>query len=145
MSRMQRQRWTVRAARLAAVAALGLAGFVGGSLAAGGPALALLDRIQPGLWEIRERNNPGGTRQVCVNHGRKLVQLRHMGETCKSFVVEDTAAAVTVQYTCESTGYGRTRIRFENGALVQLETQGIANGLPFDFSAEVRRVGNCPG
>jgi hypothetical protein len=31
----------------------------------------------------------------------------------------------------------------ENARLAQIETQGIAQGLPFDYSAEARRVGSC--
>lgn len=145
MNRPNRQFASGWALALAAPAALAVAGFAGGTVAARAPALAMLDRIQPGLWEVRERDNAGSVQQICVNHGRKLVQLRHMGQTCQSFVVEDTTGAVTVQYTCETTGYGRTRIRFENTALVQIDTQGIARGLPFDYSAEARRVGNCAG
>ena len=40
-------------------------------------------------------------------------------------------------------GYGRTSIRLETDRLVQIRTQGIADGLPFEYSAEARRVGDC--
>ena len=40
-------------------------------------------------------------------------------------------------------GYGLTRIRYETPRLIQLDSQGVANGLPFAFAAEGRRVGNC--
>lgn len=105
----------------------------------------MLDRLQPGLWELRERNSDGGRRQICVNHGRMLIQIRHPGETCQNLIVQDSPASVTVQYTCRSSGYGRTHIRFENPELAQIDTQGIARGQPFDFSAEARRVGTCAG
>jgi hypothetical protein len=58
-------------------------------------------------------------------------------------VIEDRPDVVTVQYTCRGRGYGRTTIRRENAQLVQIDTQGIAEGLPFEFSAEARRVGAC--
>jgi len=139
---------THRYGRLATTAAccgfIGL-GLLAGAVLARGPALSMLDRLQPGLWELRERGNDGGRRQVCVDHGRNLVQVRHAGERCSSLTAEDTPGAVTVQYACQTTGYGRTRIRFENPGLVQIDTQGIAGGLPFDFTAEARRVGDCPG
>lgn len=140
---MRNRRYRVAVQGLAALCLVG-AGFSGASqLAAQGPTLAMLDRFQPGLWELRERDSDGGSRQICVNSGRKLIQIRHPGETCQSIVVEDTAGAVTVHYTCQNSGYGRTHIRFENPALAQIDTQGIAHGSPFDFSAEARRVGNC--
>ena len=105
--------------------------------------LALLDRLQNGQWEMRDRDPTGGRRRLCIESGRELIQIRHMHETCKSFTIEDTADAVTVQYTCPGHGFGRTRVRFENAQLAQIETQGVAQGLPFDMSAEARRVGAC--
>ncbi len=105
--------------------------------------LALLDRLQTGQWEMRDRDATGGRSRLCIDSGRQLIQLRHMHETCKSFTIEDTAEAVTVQYTCPGHGFGRTRVRFENAQLAQVETQGVAHGLPFDMSTEARRVGTC--
>lgn len=37
-----------------------------------------------------------------------------------------------------------TRIRRETARLVRAGSQGIAAGLPFDFSAEARRSADCP-
>ena len=112
--------------------------------AGGGPSLAMLDRLEGGRWELRERAGvPPQT--LCVPSGRRLIQLRHPGMQCSSFVVEDGPAQVVVQYTCSGHGYGRTRLRRETNRLVQLDTQGIAEGLPFEFSAEARRVSDCAG
>ena len=111
---------------------------------AGGTArpLAMLDQLESGRWEMRERT---GTqpRRLCVPSGRHLIQLRHPGANCASVVIEDGPAQVVVQYTCQGRGYGRTRVRRETNRLVQIDSQGIAEGLPFDISAEVRRVGDC--
>ena len=109
------------------------------------PALAMLDQIEPGRWEIRLRDGSRRAYPVCVDNGRKLIQLRHEALNCERLVVDDRADEVTVQYTCRGRGYGRTSIRRETGRLVQIETQGIAEGLPFEFAAEARRVGDCGG
>lgn len=104
----------------------------------------MLDQLESGRWEMRERT---GTppRRLCVASGRHLIQLRHPGANCDSFVVEDGPVQVVVQYTCQGRGYGRTRVRRETDRLVQIDSQGIADGLPFDFSVEARRVGECTG
>ncbi|MBF9150435.1 DUF3617 domain-containing protein [Novosphingobium jiangmenense] len=130
------------------VRAIGLSALAGGAFlatsgVAQGPALAMLDRLEPGLWEVRARDE-ADTVQVCVDNGRKLIQVRHRGEACRRFVIEDAPTMVTVQYTCPAGGYGHTRVRFENPRLAQLETQGIDKGLPFNFIAEARRLGPCP-
>ena len=75
--------------------------------------------------------------------GQELIQLRHEEPDCSRFVVEDATSKVTVQYTCPGNGYGRTDIRRETGELVQIETQGIASGLPFQFAAEGGLTGSC--
>lgn len=106
--------------------------------------LTMLDQLVDGRWELRLRG--GDRRQVeriCLRDGRGLIQLRHPEQPCDRLVVEDSPSSVTVQYTCRGRGYGRTHIRMESDQLVQLESQGIAGGLPFDFAAEGRRVGSC--
>jgi hypothetical protein len=127
-----------------ALALLGVAATTCIATAAGGKAsaLAMLDRIEPGLWQIIARDETEVV-SICVNDGRQLIQIRHRGESCRPFVIDDQPAMVTVQYTCPSQGYGHTQIRFENMRLVQLETQGIESGLPFNFKAEGRRLGRC--
>lgn len=104
--------------------------------------LAMLDSLSKGEWTIRFRDG-SPNRKICVRTGRELIQLRHGNPKCSRFVVEDGSSEVAVQYTCPGNGYGRTSIRRETGSLVQLESQGIADGLPFQFDAEARRTGNC--
>jgi len=103
--------------------------------------LGMLDELAHGGWELRERGGP--VQNLCLDSGRRLIQLRHQGVPCSSVVVEDKSDQVTVQYTCRGQGYGRTQIRRETDGLVQIDSQGIANGLPFSFSAEGRKTGDC--
>jgi hypothetical protein len=58
-------------------------------------------------------------------------------------VIDDTPNEMTVQYTCPGNGYGRTHIRRESDHLVQIDSQGIEDGLPFAFTAEARWAGAC--
>ncbi len=104
----------------------------------------MLDRLESGRWELHERAG-SVPQKLCVPSGRQLIQLRHPGAQCTSFVVEDGPTQVVVQYTCSGHGYGRTRVRRETNRLVQIDTQGIVDGLPFEFSVEARRVGECTG
>lgn len=132
---MKRMIWTV----VAGGALAALAAPVAGQRAQ----LAMLNQIEGGRWELRIREPEGGVQQLCINDGRRLIQLRHPALACESTVLSDSNSEVTVQYVCRGRGYGRTHIRRESGRLIQLDTQGIANGLPFAFSAEGRRVGEC--
>ncbi|MBW8752955.1 MAG: hypothetical protein JF595_02205 [Sphingomonadales bacterium] len=107
------------------------------------PALAMLSQLEAGSWELRMRDAGGTVERLCLPDTRRLIQLRHPSDTCERLIVDDGASEVTVQYTCRGRGYGRTHIRRETNRLVQIDTQGIADGLPFAFAAEARKVGDC--
>lgn len=106
------------------------------------PTLSMLDKLERGQWVLRIRGS-GEQKRICVRTGRELIQLRHTGPNCSRYVVEDSAGQVTVQYSCAGNGYGRTSIRRETATLAQIESQGIADGKPFEFTAEARRTGAC--
>ncbi|MBL8656816.1 MAG: hypothetical protein JNJ92_05570 [Altererythrobacter sp.] len=124
----------------AVLALAALAG--GGALAAQGGGLAALAGLQRGKWTVTTRD--GGTPQtLCLGNPVQLIQLRHPQRACSRLVVENEAAKLTVQYTCKGDGYGRTSIRRETPTLIQIESQGISHGRPFQFAAEGRRTGAC--
>lgn len=126
-----------------ALAAAGIVfGFASGLALAQAPQLAMLARLEPGLWEVRARDG-SVVERVCLDDGRRLIQLRHPRATCRQVVVGDEASSVTVHYTCGGRGSGRTHVRMESPRLVQLDSAGIAGQLPFDLSAEARRVRSC--
>lgn len=107
-----------------------------------GNGLTMLGTLAKGEWTIKQR---GGApdRKICLKSGAELIQIMHRDSGCNRFVVEDGAARVTVQYTCPGNGYGRTSIRRETASLVQLESQGIHDGMPFQLVGEARRTGSC--
>lgn len=126
--------------------ALALAAMIGVSLsppvAAQGQGLTMLSRLTKGEWTLKHRDG-SPDRKICVRTGQELIQLRHTERGCGQYVIEDATAKVAVQYTCPNNGFGRTNIRRETGSLVQIESQGIADGLPFQFAAEARHTGPC--
>lgn len=125
---------------------IAVVGMIAGSLVAPAlakaPQLAMLDSLVGGTWELHDRGNNVRDR-ICLRSGHELIQIRHRAAQCSHFVVDDGPERVTVQYTCPGDGYGRTTIRRETPRLVQIDSQGIENGLPFHVTAEARRVGGC--
>jgi hypothetical protein len=118
------------------------AGAMTAGASAGGVAPSLLNGLNEGEWELRLRDN-SGVQRLCLADRSRLIQLRHQDLPCDHIVIDNQPANLVVQYTCPGRGFGRTTIRRESAQLVQLESQGIANGLPFDFTAEGRRAGPC--
>ncbi len=106
------------------------------------PELHMLNNVDRGIWQLRYRSG-SGPKNICVRNGQELIKLKHAANDCNRFVVENGSKQVTVQYTCQGNGYGRTSIRRETARLVQIDSQGISGGMPFELSAEARRTGAC--
>ena len=124
----------------------GVAAVLGALLAVPGGAqtsgLAVTGGLERGEWTLTFRDG-SPSRLICVRDGSELIQLQHPDQNCSQFVIEDNVTEATVQYTCRGNGYGRTTIRRETGSLIQIDSQGIVGGRPFELSAEGRRTGTC--
>jgi hypothetical protein len=132
----------MRKFRIISLAVLG-AGLVSVAAPAQAPSLAMLDSLEKGSWELRERSGDAVVRSFCLGDARTLIQLQHSRGGCSRYVIADGGAEVTVHYTCPGAGHGRTTIRRETNRLVQIDTQGIAGSAPFSFAYEARRTGGC--
>jgi hypothetical protein len=143
--RFSRRRRAVSWLALPGLAGMALAGIVlaGGAVAAQAPGLAMLRTLDPGLWELRDRDSSGEPLQLCLGDAKQLLQPRHRNAICTRFVVENGESSVTVQYSCPGAGSGRTTIRRETARLAQIDTQGFAGDAPFNASYEARRIGTC--
>ena len=103
---------------------------------------AMLDRLEPGYWELRTSAGAslGG---ICLRDPAALGQVQHRGADCSRDVVASNDRSAIVQYSCRGLGSGRTTIRFETPRLVQIDSQGLDQGTPFAIRAEARRTGAC--
>ncbi len=63
------------------------------------PTLAMLDRLEKGSWQLRERGKDAVLQTVCLGDARRLIQVYHPRATCSRYVIEDTPTSVTVHYT----------------------------------------------
>lgn len=123
------------------LAALGLAAAT--AVPAQAPSLAMLDRLEKGSWQLRERGKDVVLQTMCLGDARRMIQIEHPRSNCSRYIIEDKPNSVTVHYTCPGAGHGRTTIRSETNRLVQIDTQGIAEGRPFSQAMEARRTGGC--
>ena len=112
----------------------------------GDSTLASLDSLERGEWELRPRDSAGTAPQrLCISDPRVLLQPRHAGKTCRRFIIDDGARHVAVAYSCPDGANGRTDLRLETTRLVQIDTQGVEDGMPFAVMMEARKVGQCQG
>lgn len=118
-------------------------GYGAGAQAAGNTAPQALRGLEAGEWELHGRGESADIRKLCISDLRQLLQVQHGRTLCRSFTVSDSATAITVTYDCAAAGNGRTDLRVETNRLVQIRSQGVADGAPFAFAAEARRIGAC--
>lgn len=129
---------------LGAAVALTMASWAGSAaIAVVAPGPVALRTLETGEWELRGRGEGAETRKLCVTDLRQLLQLQHHQALCRSLTLSDSPQAISVSYDCAAAGNGRTDLRIETARLVQIRSQGIADGAPFAFAAEGRRIGAC--
>lgn len=105
------------------------------------PESEALSKLERGRWQLRDA--AGETRSICLGDPTALVQLEHPGVGCEQEIVADGKGSATIQYSCPGHGYGHTTIRVETPRLARVDTQGLADGRPFSYRAEARKVGAC--
>lgn len=100
-----------------------------------------LGGLEHGQWQLK--SGEGEVRRICLGNPAVLIQIMHGNSQCEHFVMENTHRSATVRYTCPSHGHGRTTISLDTPRVINLETQGVANGAPFSERFEGRRIGAC--
>src|SRR5207245_10937590 len=94
------------------------------------PALA---QTQPGLWEI---SGAPGTRlpiRQCVSDMAALARFEHRARICTANVVSDDGTSAAIEYSCGGAGFGHSQIDVLTPRSVRISTQGISDGLPFNY------------
>lgn len=97
----------------------------------------------PGEWEIGKTAGGAGER-VCLPDPAMLMQWEHRGKQCTRVIVASSLDRAEVHYTCVGGGFGTSRVQVLTPRSIKIDTQGIADGLPFAYLVHARRVGNCP-
>ena len=133
-----------RSLYLKALVATGITTFVPLAVAADTPVPTALSVIQPGQWQLRSLDGSAPPKTLCIGDPRVLLQLRHSNAACTRLVLTNNATEAVVSYFCAAAGNGRTSVRVETPRVVQIESQGIADKSPFDWTYEGRRIGDCP-
>ena len=73
-----------------------------------------------------------------------LAQFEHRGRHCASNVLSDHGSSTVIQYSCGGAGFGRTQIDVITPRSLRISTQGISDGLPFNYVLQARRIDDCP-
>jgi hypothetical protein len=128
----------VRVAQVAAAAVI-----AGTAVAAAAPRDHTLSRIASGLWEVSGAQGARETLRECFADPGVLAQFEHRAKRCSRKVLSDTGTSALLDYQCSSRDFGRSKLTFLTPRSLRIETQGISDGLPFNYVLQARRMGEC--
>jgi hypothetical protein len=121
---------------------IGLAG-IGSAALAAPVAPSVLDKVSPGLWELGGIAGSHTPVRTCIGDLMLLSRIEHRQSNCAQQVLRSDGASLTVAYTCSPKNFGRSRIDLITPRSLRIDTQGIADDLPFAYVVQARRIGDC--
>jgi hypothetical protein len=96
-----------------------------------------------GLWEVSRNAAGHNPTRICVASPDLLAQFEHRQQRCTRTVVSDRGSETLISYNCPGGGFGQSKMTLITPRTLRIETQGIAQNLPFHYQLHARRVGDC--
>ena len=103
-----------------------------------------LAQTHAGLWEVTGAPGSKAPERQCLANITSLAEFEHRGKACHPKVISNDATSMVIEYSCGSAGFGRSQLTVITPRSLRIETQGISNRLPFNYTLQARRIGDCP-
>jgi Protein of unknown function (DUF3617) len=103
-----------------------------------------LANVQPGLWEIQGVPGVAGAARQCVADVSLLARFEHRAKNCTEKLLKAAGSETDFDYTCGAAGFGHSEVTVITPRSLKISTQGISDGLPFNYVLQARRVADCP-
>jgi hypothetical protein len=103
-----------------------------------------LAQAQPGLWEISGAPGTHSPIRQCVSTVAALARFEHRLKSCSAKLLKDSGVSAEVDYSCGGGEFGHSKIDVLTPRSLRISTQGISNGLPFNYVLQAHRVDDCP-
>src|SRR4051794_435271 len=123
------------------LAAIGLGAGLTPSVAEPPPTLG---QTQSGLWEISGAPGAKAPIRQCVSSVATLARFQHRTRNCSARVLKNVGSLTAIEYSCGGAGFGHSEIEVITPRSIKISTQGISEGLPFNYVLQARRVDDCP-
>ena len=106
--------------------------------------LPTLSQTAPGIWEITGAPGLKAPLRQCIGDIAALARFEHRGKACSAKVLKNAGSSESIEYHCGSAGFGHSDIEVITPRSLRISTQGISDGLPFNYVLQARRVDDCP-
>lgn len=97
-----------------------------------------------GVWEVSGAPGASAPLKQCLADPAMLAQFEHRGKACNRTVISDNGNTTVIHYTCPGGGFGQSKLTLITPRSLRVETQGISDNLPFNYTLQARRTGDCP-
>ncbi|MEO7240254.1 MAG: DUF3617 family protein [Sphingomicrobium sp.] len=104
---------------------------------------AALAATSGGLWELAGVPGAAKPARQCVVDTAALAQYEHRAQSCTRVVISDVGSTTVIHYTCTGGGFGQSKITVITPRSMRIETQGISDNFPFNYTLQARRIGDC--
>lgn len=119
--------------------------------AVAGAALALvgakgptaLAEVKPGMWDLGGLPSSSGPARVCVADVQLLTRYEHRAKACTARTISDNGRSTVIEYSCGGSDFGRTKVDVITPRNLKINTQGISDALPFNYTLNAHRLGDC--
>jgi hypothetical protein len=115
----------------------------GAALAAAQPVSGLA-QAQPGLWEISGVPGAAAPVRQCFADVALLARFEHRTKSCSARVLRDAGSSTQIDYSCGPAGFGHSEVAVLTPRSLRISTQGISDGLPFNYVLQAHRISDCP-
>ena len=72
-----------------------------------------------------------------------LARFEHRAKACTSRTIRENGSVSAIDYKCGAAGFGESEVTLLTPRSLRISTQGISDGLPFNYVLQARRVGDC--
>jgi hypothetical protein len=73
-----------------------------------------------------------------------LARFEHRAKSCSAKVLKDAGGAAQIDYSCGPAGFGHSEVTVLTPRSLRISTQGISEGLPFNYVLQAHRIADCP-
>ena len=105
---------------------------------------SVLGQAQPGLWEISGLPGAAAPVRQCLADMAVLARFEHRGKACSAKTLHEAGTTAAIDYNCGAAGFGHSDVTVVTPRSLRVGTQGISDGLPFNYVLQARRVADCP-
>jgi hypothetical protein len=105
---------------------------------------SLFIQTSPGLWEVGGVPGAKLPLRQCLADVSMLARFEHRNLNCTQNVITQSASAAVIDYSCGGAGFGHSEVALITPRSLRIGTQGISNRLPFNYTLQARRIGDCP-